>query len=220
VRLTRDASNFTATIEFDPLPDTVGIVSISPLSKTPTIPTVLQAALTDFMVILAGSPPVPAMQFSVGGLPSRRAYLRFDIPSHLLDSSTVVRASLELTQVPSPSARRGDTLTIAPFMVGASSRITDLSRAAQILEVTVDYFRGSVYSLPPSGSGVRDLEMVNVLRRWSVSKAADLPRAIVLRSVLEGVDPGELRFYSREAPAALRPKLRITYVPGVEFGLP
>ena len=219
VRFSRDASGQVGTLEFDPSPDTVALILQTPYSTTPTTPAILQSALADYSVVLKGTPPPPAGTLSVGGFPARRIYLRFDIPSKLLDSSTVVRATLQLTQVPSPSIRASDTVSIAPFLVGASTRVTDISRAAVILEQS-DYFRGSVFRVPPNGSGVRDLEMVNVLRRWTLQKADEFPRAIVLRYENEGGDPHEVRFYSSEAAAALRPKLKITYVPGVQFGLP
>ena len=45
-------------------------------------------------------------------------------------------------------------------------------------------------------------------------------RALVLRSAFEGAEIGEIRFFSREAPAALRPRLRLSYIPRTEFGLP
>ena len=219
LRFSRDAVNRVGALEYDVSPDTVAQVEQSPYSTTPVVPTTLQNALGDYVAILKGTPVPPAGVLSVGGLPARRIYLRFDIPSRLLDSSTVVRATLQLTQLPAPSVRAGDTIQVEPYVVSASSNVTDIGRATGILE-SVDFFRGNTFLLPPNGSGLRELEMVQVLRRWAQRDAADYPRAIILRSAGEGGDPPEIRFYSSEAAANLRPKLKITYVPGVQFGLP
>jgi hypothetical protein len=45
-------------------------------------------------------------------------------------------------------------------------------------------------------------------------------RALVLRAAAEGAQAGEIRFYSNEARADLRPRLRISYIPRVQFGIP
>jgi hypothetical protein len=51
-------------------------------------------------------------------------------------------------------------------------------------------------------------------------QAPTVPRGLALRIALEGAQPAELRFFSRTAAPALRPKLRITYLPKSEFVLP
>jgi hypothetical protein len=53
-----------------------------------------------------------------------------------------------------------------------------------------------------------------------VTPEEELPRAIVLRSSLEGEFPSEFYFYSSEAPASLRPRVEISYIPRVDFSLP
>jgi hypothetical protein len=45
-------------------------------------------------------------------------------------------------------------------------------------------------------------------------------RALVLRADAEGLQASAVRFYSVEAPAGLRPRLRLSYVPRTNFGLP
>jgi hypothetical protein len=63
---------------------------------------------------------------------------------------------------------------------------------------------------------------VNVLalaRSWR-TLTKTVPRALALRIGFEGAQPAELRFFSSEASPALRPKLRITYLPKSEFVLP
>jgi hypothetical protein len=36
----------------------------------------------------------------------------------------------------------------------------------------------------------------------------------------EGQRPAQIDFFSSRAPAALRPRLRITFVPAINYGLP
>ena len=59
----------------------------------------------------------------VGGLPAQRTYLRFDIPTRLIDSATVVRATLMLTQVPTNSVDATDSLTMYPQVVRAAQSL-------------------------------------------------------------------------------------------------
>jgi hypothetical protein len=153
----------------------------------------------------------------VGGLPARRTYLRFAVPSRFVDSVDVVRASLLLTQRPSGAADPLDTgVTIRPLAVLATNEVTDLIRASELATnaVGLDTLR-----LNPTGTGVRALPVVNLVRAWRVLPAGT-PRALVLRSALEGAQAAEVRFYSIEAPAGLRPRLRLSYVPRTNFGLP
>ena len=46
--------------------------------------------LANYQLVLRGSPPPPAGVLPVGGLPSSRLYMRFDLPSVLIDSSTTI----------------------------------------------------------------------------------------------------------------------------------
>ena len=79
--------------------------TLPPFSKTPTDDDVARAgsATTPYSrdVLRLGAPP----SLHVGGFPPRRSYLRFNIPSSILDSSTVIRATLLLNQIPNPVAR-------------------------------------------------------------------------------------------------------------------
>jgi hypothetical protein len=68
-------------------------------------------------------------------------------------------------------------------------------------------------------SGTRSISMVGLVRLWA-SQPQGSTRALVLRAALEGAQAGELRFYSSEAAPALRPRLRLSYIPRVQFGIP
>jgi len=207
------------TVSYDPSPDTaVKALVNSEASLTPTDNPTLRSDLTDYQLVAASRSTSAGNLLGVGGLPAQRTYLRFDIPSRLIDSSTVLRATLLLTQVSASSVDASDSLTIYPQVVRAAVSLTDVGRSAGILnpaKLEIDSLR-----LLPTQSGERAIEMVGALREWKVIGSTALQRAIVLRSSKEGSSAGAVLFYSSEAAPALRPRLRITYVNQVDFGVP
>jgi hypothetical protein len=73
--------------------------------------------------------------------------------------------------------------------------------------------------LGPAGEGVREFAVVQLLNAWRVLPVGT-QRALVLRADAEGLQASAVRFYSAEAPAGLRPRLRLSYVPRTKSGLP
>jgi hypothetical protein len=153
---------------------------------------------------------------NVGGLPARRVYMRFNIPSFLIDSVDVVRATLLLTQLPNNSIDPGDTVMIAPQVSLATVAVTDVAKASQITA----FANTDTLRLTPGGSGLKTLEIANVFSLWRTQKPEETPRALVLLSSREGTSPLEARFYAVEAAADLRPRLRISYSIRKSTGLP
>jgi hypothetical protein len=152
----------------------------------------------------------------VGGLPPRRVYLRFLIPLNIIDSTTVVRATLLLNQIPNSLLDPGDTVRILPSLVLAGKAVTDPTKAAQIVaDIALDTLR-----ITPGGSGVREVELAKAFPIWRTQSPDTVPRAIVLKALNEGASPLEIRFSSSEAVAALRPRLRISYTNRVPLGIP
>lgn len=187
-----------------------------PFSKTPAGQSILAANLTDYTVIAKAPPEAPPNVLAVGGLPARRVYILFNIPSNIIDSSTVVRATLLLNQVPNSGLDATDSVALLPQVVLAGTAVTDPSKAAQIVGgISTDTLR-----LKPGGSGPTNVELARAFTLWHTQKPDTLPRAIVLRSLVEGNSPLELRFSSSEDIAALRPRLRISYTTTVPLGLP
>ena len=91
----------TPLLFFRATPDTATKPLLSvPFSRTPTSDPIVAGYLNDYTVVVKGPPPAPPSVLAVGGLPPRRTYLRFDIPSNIVDSTTVVRATLLLNQIP------------------------------------------------------------------------------------------------------------------------
>jgi hypothetical protein len=77
-------------------------------------------------------------------------------------------------------------------------------------------------SVVPRDSGVRSLELYQLVRAWgSQATQTNAPaRALVLSASNEGTLPRQVVFFSTTASAAVRPVMRITYIPKIAFGVP
>jgi hypothetical protein len=155
----------------------------------------------------------------VGGVPSRRTFLRFDLPSRIIDSTTVVRASLLLTQSPNRRLDQGDSVYLYPVAVLASPAVTDIGTLLGFLGSSGQFGLDSL-SLTPGDTGVKSFEIVGLVRAWHMQPTTVVPRTVAIRSGAEGQLPAQFDFFSTRAIAALRPRLRITYVPQTSFGVP
>jgi hypothetical protein len=196
-------------------PDTVNLHSSGPGDA------VSAAAYAFYAVPAAGELAAPPQDIlAVGGIAGARSYLRFSIPSIVLDSVQVIRASLELTQVPSRYAGgSGDTLTVLTSAVLAGPQVTDVATELNFL-APYGTFAVDTLRLMPGTGALRTVEIVNLVRAWRSVGADKATRALVLSALQEGATPGELNFYSSDAPADVRPRLRLTYVPRRGFGIP
>ncbi len=214
------ASLSAARISFDPVSpgDTTYAPIVVSLNSTTPAGSEFAPALRDFTIVSAGAVPTLAPDLVVGGLPARRALLRFAVPSRFIDSSTIVRATLQLVQRPAAGAERVDTVQLESDIVLADQSITDLRRAAD-LSAPRSAFAVDSLRLSPADSGTRVLSLINVVRAWR-NLPASTQRALVFRAGFEGSQTSALRFFSREAPPALRPRLRLSYIPRTEFALP
>lgn len=209
-----------ATLRFKPAADTS--VTVTLLSRTPEDSTLanFRADLQDYVITAKGPPPPPPNTISVGGFPASRTYLRFDLPSRIVDSSSVVRASLTLTQVPmrgSPGAL--DSLAVYPFAVTAGTVVTDINRLMGLVSVNTVLATDSLRVIP-ADTGVRRLELVNLVRIWRNTNPNQTQRALILVVGNEGSNPAQATFFSSKAASDLRPRLQLTYVPRVTLGLP
>jgi len=194
-------------------------VVVPPNSSTPTGQTFVSGPLEDFTIVLKGQTTTASSIISVGGVPSRRTYIRFNVPSRIIDSTTIVRASLLMTQSPNRQADPRDSLFVNVHAVLASPVVTDLMSALQFLSAPGSFGLDSV-GTAPADSGLRSFEIVGLVRTWRGQTASVSPRSIALLSAVEGQLPGQIDFFSTRAPVAVRPRLRITYVPQTSYGLP
>ena len=220
LRIISTNGNGAPQLVFRPSPDTVSTVPtlrFEPFSKVPSEP-FIASDVADYLVIIRGSPPPPADVFRVGGLPARRAYLRFNIPAAILDSTNIVRATLYLTQRPNPASPLArDTMGVGHFGVVAGATVTDLTRALFFVQRLSN--RDTLFTVP-ADSGERAFEMIDWVRVWRGTKPEKTPRAIGLVSSEEEVAPFEVDFFSIEAIPSVRPRLRLTYLPRTAGPLP
>ncbi len=208
------------TVTLDESTDT----TYAPISvQTSTIvpnPTTTDASLAYevYTIIDRSSAPPAANTLAVGGIPGYRSYLRFVVPGNVLDSSTVVRADLLLTQRPSSFASASDSVRLVPLVPASSDAVTDVRR---ILELSVEgtFAALSATALVPRDSGQRAINVLNLVRSWG-ALPANVPRAVAFRVEFEGAQASQLLFFSSEAAPSLRPRLRITFLPRAERGIP
>jgi hypothetical protein len=195
--------------------------SIFVTSRTPASDATLASLFAAYPVVVSGALPSPGSGvLAVGGIAGARTFLRFNVPSILIDSVQVVRASLLLQQLPSRvQANNSDTTAILANPVLAGAQVTDLNLLLQLTGtgslVGVDSVR-----MVPKDAGLKSVELVNLFRVWRGIGEANSVRAIVLRAKQEASSPAELNFVSNEGPVDQRPRLQVTYVPRRGFGLP
>jgi hypothetical protein len=211
-----------AEVVFKPAPpgDTAGVVPmyVQPVTYTP-INSPLLNDLGEFLLVVKGSVNAGIPVLAVGGLPGRRIYIRFNLPPAIVDSSTVVRATLELNQIPNPlSPDPHDTAAIWPQAILASSAVTDLSRALRLLSPVGGVGLDTLERFAPADSGLKEFEMVQLVRAWHSALTTDDPRALAIRAEFEGAS-GKLYWFTPSSGApALRPRIRITYTPKQSAG--
>ncbi|MEO7218729.1 MAG: hypothetical protein ABI026_11095 [Gemmatimonadaceae bacterium] len=219
-RVFASESGFGAKLRTRVSPDTsVAVLVMSPYSRTPVNNASIANSLGDFTIVVKGTPPPPPDVLAIGGLPGTRAYLRFNIPLSISDSSLVVAATLLLSQQPSTSPGASDSMLIQPLVVLAGGALSDPTRAAQVT-APLTVIALAPLNTSPGGFGPKEIQIGPVFRYWSAQTAEQLPRAIVLASVTEDYSAQQALFYSSSAAPALRPKLRISFTHRSRIGIP
>ncbi|MGI9077416.1 MAG: hypothetical protein ACR2G6_08810 [Gemmatimonadaceae bacterium] len=176
--------------------------------------------LADYVVVIKSVQPPPTL-LVVGGLPATRVYLRFALPGEILDSTTIVRATLVLTQIPSSTVDAADTIVVVPRLVRASGILDSDPGKASLLLADPQAFFLPPSLLVPGGSGTVRFEIVNAVNRWKFEDPGKLTRALVLQAADEGNGAHSATFYSSEAQdPGVRPRLELTFIPVAGFGLP
>jgi hypothetical protein len=207
-------------LRYDPNPADTAIkhLSVFPQSRTPQLHPIIASDLADYVHIFSAPGPAPPPLLTVGGLPGRRVYMRFDVPARIIDSSNVLRASLVLTQAPLRGLDDSTAFYVHPHLVTAGLEVTDVGRSAYLLNATGAGFDSIAFV--PRDSGLKTVEIVNALRGWAFTSAVRGQRAVVLRASREGLQTAQAAFFSSRAAAGLRPRLRISYSPLTNFGIP
>jgi len=220
VNLGSGGPRFFYRAHYDTFPGPVDSVQVSPESTTPTSDPSLATQLATYPLFVLGAPPLLPGVLDVGGLPARRVYMRFNLPSTIVDSSNVLRATLRLKQIPGPQIFPTDSVAVWPAPVISSSAVTEPAKAALFIVAS------SVWSLDstltqPQDTGVVAIELSGAFKAWHQIPDTTTTRAIVLRVLNEGANPVFASFYSSlAADTAKRPHLEIRYVRQTSFLLP
>jgi len=196
-------------------PDTVVLNSLTPAGDP------LATVYAMYPIVVSGALPIPSNGvLAVGGVAGARTYLQFNLPSILIDSVAVIRASLLLNQLQSRvvgSSSDSTAMLVNPILSGTA--VTDIGTIVNFAGSGTNIGLDSV-RLVPKDAGLRSIELVNLFRAWRQVGGENANRAIVLRASHEASSAAELDFVSSDGSVTLRPRLRITYVPRRGFGLP
>lgn len=207
------------SVLFDPSSDTLyAPIIVNTGTSITGAPADVALSYQVYSIVDRGSSAPDATTLVVGGFPAYRTYLRVTIPPRIIDSATIVRAEVLLTQRPSAFGNVGDSVSIVPLVPASSASITDFRR---ILDLSVEGIFAALDTTRflPRDSGVRAVNVLPLVRSWP-SYPANVPRALAFRINGEGSQPAELRFFSSEAAPNLRPRIRITYLPRIENAIP
>lgn len=149
---------------------------------------------------------------AVGGEPSARALLRFDLPARLRDSATIVRATLELTPR-EPIAG----LPTDPARLQARAVLADLGAKSPVSSVV-----GRVtHTLELGTTGLVTLEAAPLVQLWQGESVQPSAVMLSLAPELEAASFTRPVFYStRAADPAVWPRLRISYLLSFPFETP
>ncbi|MBA3495708.1 MAG: hypothetical protein H0T86_01220 [Gemmatimonadales bacterium] len=197
------AASFTSFVTVD-VPDT-GSARRQSLSR-----------VTAFNTFVTQNPLVPDdTQLTVGGEPSSRALLRFGLSDELLDSITIVRATLELTPV-----RPIIGLPTDPTLLQTQAVIGDLGAKSPLTE---DLLFMRLDTLATVQSDTVRLELTRFVQLWQSSRAR--PQSVFIRmpDQREAATFARAVFFSTRssgAGASVAPRLRITYQRAFPFENP
>jgi len=151
-------------------------------------------------------PPAPAATaLQVGGSPSIRSFLHVALPSYIVDSSDVIRATLLLVPAEPVVGAPGDTIRI--LAEGLAADIGPKSPIVQVAADSIDFFSGLA---SVGSSDTLRIDVTHIVAPWK--NYPDLSRSLMLRAVLESGTLGEFRFNS-SVSAVGTPALQVTYVP-------
>jgi hypothetical protein len=134
----------------------------------------------------------------VGGDPSSRALIRFDLPPAIRDTSYIIRATLEL--YPTQPSNGLPNLPISTLVkgllvdLGAKSPSSSLSSRSDTITV--------------GSSAPVTMEIVNIVRSWN--KIFHVPQALMVQLTQEGSSFSVPVFGSTRTPG-FEPRLHITY---------
>ena len=146
---------------------------------------------------------------TVGGVPSSRALRRFSIPARIRDSSTIIRATLELTPLAPMTGLPGDTVAL-----DVRSVLADLGAKSPRLSNPATRVLTSLLTLGSTDT-VR-VDVTTLVDLWQ--NPSRLPPALFLALQPEGSSFSQAVFGSTRQ--GVSPRLRLTYVLPFPFETP
>jgi hypothetical protein len=152
-------------------------------------------------------PPRDPAALVVGGAPSARTLLRVDLPTQIVDSASVVRATLLLVPTEPVYGLRGDSV-----LVQTESLAIDVGAKSPVVLASTDSLGIGNTLVPVGWADTVSIDVSDQVRVWK--PLPNLPHTISLRVSPEGMSVAEFRFNSSRS-ATGTPLLRITYVPPV-----
>jgi hypothetical protein len=194
------APRFVSFVTVD-VPDTTTSIRKQTLAPSPAFNTyVLQTPLT----------PDPDL-LTVGGEPSSRALLRFDLPQPIEDSATIVRATLELVPVAPVIGLPSDSV-----LLQASALFADLGAKSPIVTTDTRFIVNDTISVGTADT-IR-LDLTPIVRLWQSDE--ERPEAVFLSLLPEAASFSRPVFGSTRSATPGAPRLRVTYLQPFPFENP
>lgn len=134
----------------------------------------------------------------VGRVPTARGLVRFNVPRRILDSTDIVRATLELTPYRPLTGLIGD-----PTLMEARAITADIGAKS-----TPAFALRTATNLPATGSAPVAIDLIAIVLNWR--SAGNLPQSLLLSMSPEGGSFHQPVFGSTRKGEA--PRLRITYL--------
>lgn len=153
-----------------------------------------------FVTDVPGADP-GADVLAIGGVPSARAILRFDIPDALLDSAQIVRATLELVPTAPIVALAADSARLDVRGV-----FTDLGPKSPRIGTSEQLVRTVL--LGAGSSEIVSLDVTTIARLWDPDTG--VPAVLLLAASPEAASFARATFGSSRSPG-FEPRLRLTY---------
>lgn len=148
---------------------------------------------------------------SVGGMPTARSTIRLSLPKVVVDSASVVRATLLLNTLRPAGGFARDS-----FYVIAQPVVRDYGTKSVMYP---DSAISGYVLLHQGQSGLVKLDIAPILRFWGTTVGDSTPRLIVLSTYPEGAILGSVDFQGAgTGPGS--PQLEVTYVRPYHFGVP
>jgi len=170
----------------------------------------IQRAAVFNTFVVENPPVVDTTLLTVGGAPSSRALVRFDLPQEIEDSGTIVRATLELT-----AAAPLIGLPTDPALLTATAVLADLGAKSPI---TTDPTYIASDTLTPGVSGTVSLDVTRLVQLWVQS--SDRPESIFLNLLPEAASFMRAEFGSTRRPDIGVPRLIVDYQMPFPFARP